>query len=202
MFYDIFMQNKTYAFTLIELTIAIFILSLVIVGISFSLVQISQNFSDTSIETDIFSDIKDFTFNTSIFQYNSWKIYTGGLLLYNDKNGAFIGSFEDNNNGYNYTFHYDEYFYSKSYLWYFYVEEKILSGILNENINVSDVFFNNGKIYNKLFIKDIFVDSYNTGAIFEINLNVLKKNVENIIGKKKEESFIPIDDFIKFNFQF
>ncbi len=202
MFYDIFMQNKTYAFTLIELTIAIFILSLVIVGISFSLVQISQNFSDTSIETDIFSDIKDFTFNTSIFQYNSWKIYTGGLLLYNDKNGVFIGSFEDNNNGYNYTFHYDEYFYSKSYLWYFYVEEKILSGILNENINVSDVFFNNGKIYNKLFIKDIFVDSYNTGAIFEINLNVLKKNVENIIGKKKDESFIPIDDFIKFNFQF
>lgn len=198
----LYMKIQKTWFTLIELSISVFILAIIIVGISFSIMKISQNFSDSAIKTDIFQDIKEFSFDTSLIQYNSWIIYTGWVLFYNEKSWILIGSFLDNHQWYNYTFWYNPELYNKYYLWYFFLNQNTLSGVLNNHTNITDLNYNNGKIYKKLMIKDIAILTYNSGEIFEINLDIFKKYVPNLTGKNKQEYFLKIDDYLKFNLNF
>ncbi|MGE4443606.1 MAG: type II secretion system protein [Candidatus Altimarinota bacterium] len=196
------MRRQKTGFTLIELSISVFILAIIIVGISFSIMKISQNFSDTTIKTDIFQDIKDFSFDTSLIQYNSGIIFTGGILLHNEKNGILIGSFLDNNQGYNYTFSYNPELYNKYYFGYFFLNQNMLSGVLNHHTNIEDLNYNNGKIYKKLIIKDLNILAYNDGDIFEIELNIFKRYMSNFAGKNKQEYFLKTEDYLKFNLNF
>lgn len=193
--------QKTW-FTLIELSISVFILTIIIVWISFSITKISDNFSDTTIKTDIFQEIKDFNFDISLFQYNSWVIFTGGLLLYNDKSWILIGSFLDKNNGYDYTFSYNPNLYDKNYFWYFVLSQNVLSWVLNNTTNIKTLTYNNGKIYKKLAIKDLAISKYNTGKIFEIDINIFKRYFSDMTGKNKGEYFLKPEDYLKFNLNF
>lgn len=196
------MKQGHFWFTLIELTISVFILSLIIVGISFSLIKISENFSDSTIKTDIFEQIKEVNMQTYMFQYYSWIIYTGGILLYNDKNALLIGSFLDENNGYNYKFSYNPEIYNPYYFWIFYLNSEMLTSLLSEDKNIEEFLFNNWKIYNKLILKDIDIFSYNDGEIFEVSMSVFKRYKDSLSGVMKSEQFFPVDDYILFNFHF
>lgn len=198
------MKQQKKWFTLVELTISIFIMSIIIIGISLSLIKISQNFSDTHFKTDIFQQVNEFHFDTAMFKYNSWIIFTGWILLYDDTKTKWflIGSFVDKNNGYNYSFEYDQNEYNSYYFWYFLLDENALLEILNGTISIQDRVYNNGKIYKNLIIKDISISTYNSGTIFEIYLEIFKKYQDNFIGKKKTDIFLPDTEYVKFNFNF
>lgn len=185
-----------------ELSISVLILSIIILGISTSMIQVSKNFHESQIKTDIFLQIKELYYDTSLFSYNSGIVYTGWLLLYNDKKWLLLWSFQDKNDGYNYEFSYDEHIYQKSYLGYFLLDEMMLSGILNDSAFLSWLLLNRGKIYDKLIIKDLWFMLYNTGQIFEIQTEIFKKYDDTFSGALKGSILIPGDNYIKFNFHY
>lgn len=196
------MKNKNEWFTLVELTISIFIISVVIIWISLSLTQISKNFFDSEIKTNIFSQVKDFNYDTYFFKYNSWIILTWWILLYDDKKWFLIWSFVDENGGYDYKLKYDNNLYNEYYFWFFLLNDKTLSWILNNPLSIYDFKFNDWKIYNKLIIKDLNINKYNSINLYEINLNIFKNFKKDYSSKTKEEFFIQKDDYLKINFNF
>lgn len=196
------MKYQLKGFTLIELSISVLILSIIILGISTSMIQVSKNFHESQIKTDIFLQIKELYYDTSLFSYNSGIVYTGWLLLYNDKKWLLLWSFQDKNDGYNYEFSYDEHIYQKSYLGYFLLDEMMLSGVLNDSAFLSWLLLNRGKIYDKLIIKDLWFILYNTGQLFEIQTEIFKKYDDTFSGDPKGDILIPGDNYIKFNFHY
>lgn len=194
-------QNKK-AFTFIELTISIFILTIIIVWISVSLVNISKNFFDSNLKIDIFSQVKDFTFNTYFLNYNSWIILTWGILLYDDKKWVLIWSFLDEFWWYDYKFNYDQLKYDKNLFWYFYINENTLSWILNENIDINNLKFNDWKIYNKLIIKDIFIKKYDNLDLYDLEINFFKNYIDDFKWKIKKDLFLQKEEYLKFNINF
>lgn len=196
------MKYQLKGFTLIELSISVLILSIIILGISTSMIQVSKNFHESQIKTDIFLQIKELYYDTSLFSYNSGIVYTGWLLLYNDKKWLLLWSFQDKNDGYNYEFSYNENIYQKSCLWYFLLDEMMLSGVLNDSAFLSWLLFNRGKIYDKLIIKDLWFMLYNTGQIFEMQTEMFKKYDDTFSGMLKGDILIPVDNYIKFNFHY
>lgn len=196
------MKVKNDAFTLVELTISILIMSIVIIWISISLMKISDNFSDSTLKTDIFEQIKEFNYDTYNFNFDSWSIFTGWLLLYNQKNWVLIWSFIDEFWWFDYKLNYEDTVYKKYYFWFFLLNQNTLSWVLNDTINIYDLKFNNWKIYNKLIIKDFFINTYNSWNLKEININLFKKYNENLTWKLKQDIFVKKEDYLKFNFDF
>ncbi len=194
-------QNKK-AFTFVELTISIFILTIIIVWISVSLVNISKNFFDSNLKIDIFSQVKDFTFNTYFLNYNSWIILTWGILLYDDKKWVLIWSFLDEFWWYDYKLNYDQLKYDKNFFWYFYINENTLSWILNENIDINNLKFNDWKIYNKLIIKDIFIKKYDNLDLYDLEINFFKNYIDDFKWKIKKDLFLQKEEYLKFNINF
>ncbi|MDD5770055.1 MAG: type II secretion system protein, partial [Candidatus Gracilibacteria bacterium] len=70
-------MNKKYnnAFTLLEIMISMFILSIIIGGVTISFSKILDNFSSSNSESILFSDIKEFVADSILFKYSS------GLIL-------------------------------------------------------------------------------------------------------------------------
>lgn len=196
------MKKNVFAFTLVELTISMVILSIVIIWISLSLVNISDNFVDSNLKTTIFSDIKDFSYDSYLFKYSSWQVLTGGVLLYSSGNAVFLGQFQDKNWGYDYTINTDQTRYNKVYFWYFVLKTATLSGVLNHTLDITTYKFNDGKIYKNLILKDFNVTSYNGGDLFEINLDVFKSYNPIYNGVLKSSQPIVAKDYLKFNFNF
>lgn len=196
------MKYQLKGFTLIELSISVLILSIIILGISISMIQVSKNFHESQIKTDIFLKINELYYDTSLFSYNSGNVYTGWLLLYNDKKWLLLWGFQDKNDGYNYEFSYDKNTYQKSYLWYFLLDEMMLSGVLNDSTFLSWLLLNRGKIYDKLIIKDLSFILYNTGQLFEMQTEIFKKYDDTFSSTLKDDILIPVDNYIKFNFHY
>lgn len=196
------LQKNKYWFTLVELTIAMVILSIIIAGISISLVKVWENFNDNTVKTSIFSDIKDFNYDSYLFKYNSGMILTGGLLLYTDKRGILIGAFKDGYKWYDYQLDFKKDIFSKTYFWYFNIKTNVLTGILNEWVDISTLKFNDGKIFKNLVIKDFEVKTYNGGTIFELNFQVFKRYLDEYTAKLKKDIVITPDEYLKFNFNF
>lgn len=194
------MQNKK-GFTLIELTISILILSIIIIWISLSLIRIWNNLAQSSLEADIFTDIKEFNYDSYLFDYNSWKILSWALVLYNDKNWILIWSFLDKNNWFDFEINTDDSVYNPSYLWYFKIDENTLSWVLNDS-DLTTKKFNNWKIFRKVIFKDFFIKPLNSWKIFEIEVEIFKKYSDSYNEKNKSEIFIPIEKYLKFNFNF
>lgn len=195
------MQNKK-GFTLIELTISILILSIIIIWISLSLIRIWNNLSQSTLESDIFMDIKEFNYDSYLFDYNSWKILSWALVLYNDKNWILIWSFLDKNNWFDFEINTDDSVYNPSYLWYFKIDENTLSWVLNDPIDLTTKKFNDWRIFRKVIFKSFSINNINSWKIFEIYLEVFKKYSINYTGKNKNDVFISSDDYLKFNFNF
>lgn len=196
------LQKNKFWFTLVELTIATVILGIIIGGISISLVKVWENFSDNILKTTIFSDIKDFNYDSYLFKYNSGIILTWGLLLYTDKRAILIGTFKDGYKGYDYQLDFKKDTFSKTYFWYFNIKTNILTGILNEWVDVSTLKFNDGKIFKNLVIKDFEVKTYNWWSIFELQFQVFKRYLDEYTGKLKKDIVIKPDEYLKFNFNF
>lgn len=189
-------------FTLVELTISVLILSIIIIWISTAFMQISQNFSDSTYKTNIFEQIKEFNFDTNIFKYNTWIVYTWWILLYNNNNWLLIWSFLNENWWYDYIFDYNDDIYNEYLFWYFILNQNTLSWVLNSSLDINTLKYNNWKIYNKLIIKDLDIKQYNTEEIIEMNLEIFK-NYNTILNEKnKSEEVIQKEDYIKFNFNF
>ncbi|MBW7954848.1 prepilin-type N-terminal cleavage/methylation domain-containing protein [Candidatus Gracilibacteria bacterium] len=193
------MQIANKGFTLIELTITIFIISIITIGVSLSINKIGDNMANSTIEQEIFGDIKNFIIDKSLVTYNSGIVFTGGILIYNDKNGYLIGSFLDDNNGINYKFNYNKDLYDRYYFGFLTLDTATLTGILANTGSIINKNFNTGKIYKKLLIKDIDIKSFNTGALFEIDLNIFKKENSNLFKTLKIDNQVLIDDYLKFN---
>lgn len=196
------MKCKNKWFTIVELVISMSILWIIILWISFSLVRISENLSDANLKWNIFSDIKEFLYDSYFFNYNSWKILSWSLLLYNDKTWIIIWNFLDENNWYDYQIISNDLVYNKGYLWYFKVNENILPNILNNSINVLSLSFNDGKIFKNILLKNFEIIPYNSERIFEINIEVFKNPMKNYFWQNKSDLFIPKNDYLKFNFNF
>lgn len=194
-------MNKKW-FTLIELSVSMLIVSLVIFWVSTSLIKLSNNITDNNLKTEIFTQLKEFNYDSYLFNYNSWKILSGGLLLYWNNWWILIGSFSDENNWYNYK--YNTWFtnYSKKYFWYFKVKTNVFSWILNDSINYSTTFFNDWKIFNKVLVKDIKLSSYNTWWVFELNLDIIKKYNSQNDWQKISDIFLSKDEILKINYNF
>ena len=164
------LQKNKFWFTLVELTIAMIILGVIIGWISVSLVKVWENFSDNTLKTTIFSDIKDFNYDSYLFKYNSGIILTGWLLLYTDRRGILIGTFKDGYKGFDYQLDFKKDIFSQTYFGYFNIKSNILTGILNNTLDITTLKFNDGKILKNLVIKDFEVKTYNWSKIFDLNL--------------------------------
>ena len=189
------MNTKNEGFTLVELTISIFIFSTIIIWIL-------NNFENNNLKVNIYDQIKEFNFDTHILNnYSSWITYSWWILLYNNNFWILIWSFLDTELWRNYNFFYDRDYYKKYYFWYFILNTNTLSWILNNSLDIRNLKFNNWKIYDKLVIKDIEIKTYNTWSIFELNVNFFKKYTQDY-NWNKNNILIKKDDYLNFNFYF
>ncbi len=196
------MKYKKWWFTLIELTISILIISILILWISFSIVKVSKNLSYTMQEVNIFSQIKDFYIDSNFFLYNQGEILTGWILLHNNKYGILIGSFVDNFWWYNYSFRYNSQQYDKNLFWYFFIPPEMFSQYVWNPNYFYEVSFNDGKIFDNLFIQQMDLYSYNTGAIIRLELNIFRNYSDYFQWKSRNEILVPKEDILKFNLIF
>ncbi len=195
------MYNKKW-FTLIELTISILILSIIIIWISLSLTRIWYNLNQSTLEADIFMDVKEFNYDSYLFDYSSWKILSWALLLYNSSDWVLVWNFLDRNNWFDYEINTWSLVYNKAYLWYFKIDKDTLSWVLNNTIDLTTKKFNNWKIFRKVIFKDFVIKSLNLGKMFEVDAEVFKKYSDDYTGKNKSDIFIPLDEYLNFNFNF
>lgn len=194
-------------FTLIELTISIFIMIVVIVWLSFTMVSISNDFKNSQLQINLFQDAKDFMIDNFNITYSTWIVLTwtwkyDTLLLYNTKWWIVIWAFLDNDLWYDYVLNSDKTIYSKTNLWYFSVWTWVLNTILTNTWWIYNLKFNTWKLYKKLLINDFSVKSYNTWSLFELNLWAITELKPNFIWVIKSSLPINSKDIIKLNFNF
>lgn len=191
------MKRTNKWFTLIELTLSILILSIIVWGISVSLMKVSQNFATMNKKIFIYNDVQDFLLDTAFVDFNSWHILSGGILLYWENGGVIIWDFLDVNNG-GYQLHYNDEKYQKSSLWYFLVGSWVLNNLIWWNLDYNPIF-KRWKIYPKIPLKNTsFSQSW---TLFDINLEIFLDE-SLFIWKNKSNTFVPQDDFIKINLKF
>lgn len=197
------MKKQKKWFTLIELSISILIISIIISWIYLSMSKILENMQNSTILTSIFEDINEFEIDNIFIDYSSWKTISWSILLFDEwkKSWVLIWWFLDENNWFNYKLNTDLSKYQKNYFWAFYLDENTLSWILNNPLTFGSLKFNKWKIYKKLLLKDIKINTLNQN-IFEVDLEIFKKELNEIFWQNKQDIFIKKDDFIKLNLNF
>lgn len=192
------MKNTSW-FTLAELLISISISSIIIFWISLSISKISQNFSSSLAQTDIYSDVWEFFAQKNMFDSASGKVLSGWVLLYDEKGWVLIGSFLDTHQGADYTFSYDPTQYKPYYFWYFFVNSGTVLSIIDESINFGTLKLNRWAIYKKMLIQNISVKAF-PDQIYEMSLDLFKK-APKVYGPRNE-IFIPKDDILTLSLNF
>lgn len=197
------MKKQKKWFTLIELSISILIISIIISWIYLSMSKILENMQNSTILTSIFEDINEFEIDNIFIDYSSWKTISWSILLFDEwkKSWVLIWWFLDENNWFDYKLNTDLSKYQKNYFWAFYLDWNTLSWILNNPLNFGSLKFNKWKIYKKLLLKDIKINTLNQN-IFEVDLEIFKKELNEIFWQNKQDIFIKKDDFIKLNLNF
>ncbi len=194
-------------FSLIELTISIFVMIIIIIWLSYTIVWISEDFKKNQMQINTYQDVKDFLFDSYSLSYS-----TGLLLkttnkydtavLYNSKWWILLWVFDDNELWYDYKLNNDKTIYKFSNLWYFKFWTWVLNSILTNTWSIYDLKFNDWKIYKNLIINDFIINSYNTWSIYEANLSIIPDLKPNFIWELKQNLQIDFREIIKLNFNF
>ncbi len=197
------MKKSNKWFTLTELLVSIMIISIIISWIYLSMSKILANMQNSTILTNIFEDVNAFKIDNIFLSYNSWQTLSWWFLLFDDQKTSWvlIWWFLDENNWFNYKLNLDLTKYQKNYFWAFYLDENTLSWILNNPSILENLKFNKWKIYKNMLLKDIKITTLNQN-IFEVNLEILKKELNEVFWQDKNNTFIKKDDFIKINLNF
>ena len=194
-------------FSLIELTISIFVMIIIIIWLSYTIVWISEDFKKNQMQINTYQDVKDFLFDSYSLSYSTGLLLKNTnkydtAVLYNSKWWILLWVFDDNELWYDYKLNNDKTIYKFSNLWYFKFWTWVLNSILTNTWSIYDLKFNDWKIYKNLVINDFIINSYNTWSIYEANLSIIPDLKPNFIWELKQNLQIDFREIIKLNFNF
>lgn len=194
-------------FSLIELTISIFVMIIIIIWLSYTIVWISEDFKKNQMQINTYQDVKDFLFDSYSLSYSTGLLLKNTnkydtAVLYNSKWWILLWVFDDNELWYDYKLNNDKTIYKFSNLWYFKFWTWVLKTILENTWSIYDLKFNDWKIYKNLIINDFIINSYNTWSIYEANLSIIPDLKPNFIWELKQNLQIDFREIIKLNFNF
>lgn len=194
-------------FSLIELTISIFVMIIIIIWLSYTIVWISEDFKKNQMQINTYQDVKDFLFDSYSLSYSTGLLLKNTnkydtAVLYNSKWWILLWVFDDNELWYDYKLNNDKTIYKFSNLWYFKFWTWVLNSILTNTWSIYDLKFNDWKIYKNLIINDFIINSYNTWSIYEANLSIIPDLKPNFIWELKQNLQIDFREIIKLNFNF
>lgn len=194
-------------FSLIELTISIFVMIIIIIWLSYTIVWISEDFKKNQMQINTYQDVKDFLFDSYSLSYSTGLLLKNTnkydtAVLYNSKWWILLWVFDDNELWYDYKLNNDKTIYKFSNLWYFKFWTWVLKTILDDTWSIYDLKFNDWKIYKNLIINDFIINSYNTWSIYEANLSIIPDLKPNFIWELKQNLQIDFREIIKLNFNF
>lgn len=194
-------------FSLIELTISIFVMIIIIIWLSYTIVWISEDFKKNQMQINTYQDVKDFLFDSYSLSYSTGLLLKNTnkydtAVLYNSKWWILLWVFDDNELWYDYKLNNDKTIYKFSNLWYFKFWTWVLKTISENTWSIYDLKFNDWKIYKNLIINDFIINSYNTWSIYEANLSIIPDLKPNFIWELKQNLQIDFREIIKLNFNF
>lgn len=200
------MKNNKKRFTLIELLFSISIMSVIIIGIWWVLIKMSQNFYESNYHINTYKEIIEIQNDIMKDSYSSGYILSGStyksLLLENTYNywWILIWVFDKNMDFIDYKITSDNDIIWYNNLWYFYISETVLNDIKNTHANIINYDFNKWKIFSNINIADFEIMEYDDN-IFQLKIEIFK-NIRKYIWKNRSEIQINNDDKLKTNLFF
>ena len=112
-------------FTLVEIVVSLFIMTLVMSIVGISIIQMNQSIYTANLDVKKYEQMNEFILETpKISQFQSWDILSVWdfwvLFFYNSwGKGVILGVFDENTLGYNYQLSLSKTLFAKRYFWYF-----------------------------------------------------------------------------------
>lgn len=188
-------QTKTLkAFTLAELIVAV-VISAIVLTILVNFITTSMNeVTFSNRQTDVLANVNNLSIDLNNYRsaYGSWSViydksWTGSdiLLLRNSENDAWLIAWIVSSDSY--TLENTQSAFETISQKHFAVRELSDIELVSVTANPSEVFtytFNRDKVYEDIVLKDMQVEMYNSGAVIDVDFDILLNYKQWIDGER------------------
>ena len=190
-------KNKI-AFTLPEIIVSIFISTIIL---SFLFIFLNDSISSVSLSKNkalIVGEFNDFNIKLKDFKinYSSWNVINNNLLVFKNENltrWIIVWPVNLENNKIDTDFS----TYEKVFLWYRDLSETELNLLNSWSLDISNLVYQDDKIFKNIHLKDFSISSFNSGSIFDINMTINPFFQETIVWESW--SNLDLQDLFKLN---
>lgn len=200
------MKYWKYWFTLVEILISISILLIIVSIVSVTMIQVNQSVYSSQNDISIFDDVNTFWVESYQFKaYQSGIILTDSLwfpslMLYDENNaGVILWVFKESQLWYNYRIATENTVFWWKYFWYFYVQDFQVQNILTWMQDLTQLNFNDGKLYQNLQVHDLFISPLGSWEIFQFDFQFFRNLPSNLEWKIKSDYFIEKENILEIN---
>ncbi len=191
-------------FTLVEIVVSLFIMTLVMGIVGISIVQMNQSIYTANLDVKKYEQIQEFLLETpKISQFSAGDILSvwdfWALFLYNPwGKGMILWVFDDNISWYNYKLAFSGSLFAKRHFWYFSLSEAQVTQILwNPNI-LTSLSLNTWKVFSSLLVSDFSLQELDDPGVYQIDMSIFRIFPEMVMWenmsqyKIEKENIIPI----------